>query len=102
MFSLFYCQAIAPKFSEFASHFPQAIFVKVGCFQSFAQNHSFIMACLLKVDVDECPDVTNEVGKVRGMPTFKVLSVGGGKELESLTGADEGKLQAMLNRHCNY
>jgi thioredoxin-like negative regulator of GroEL len=53
----------------------------------------------VKVDVDECTETADTIGQVKCMPTFKVLS--DGKEIDSVLGAREADLQAMIKKHCS-
>mmetsp|Transcript_23929 Transcript_23929/g.70564 ORF Transcript_23929/g.70564 Transcript_23929/m.70564 type:complete len:258 (-) Transcript_23929:968-1741(-) len=64
------CQQIAPKYKELAAALPHVKF--------------------LKVDVDECKDVSQQYG-VSAMPTFKMFRAGA--EVGSMQGADEGALR---------
>ena len=73
------CQRIAPKFKEFASLYPNAVFVKC--------------------DVDECADTAGTVGRVKCMPTFLITK--GGKDLERIEGANESVLEAAIKKHCS-
>ena len=67
------CQQIAPKFAAMAAAMPHVRF--------------------LKVDVDECKDLSQQFG-VKSMPTFKFLK--GGRELDEMKGADEGALREKV------
>lgn len=67
------CQQIAPKFAAMAAAMPHVRF--------------------LKVDVDECKDLSQQFG-VQSMPTFKLLR--GGKEVGEMKGADEGALREKV------
>lgn len=58
------CKTIAPKIVEYAKKYPSARFYKV--------------------DVDEVPDVAQELA-IRAMPTVKVFK--GGEEVDSVVGA---------------
>ena len=69
------CKEIAPKYAAMAGQFQQAKF--------------------LKVDVDECKDVAQQYG-VKSMPTFKLFKAG--KEVDSLSGADDGALREMVTK----
>ena len=67
------CQQIAPKFEAMAAAMPHVRF--------------------LKVDVDECKELSQEFG-VKSMPTFKMLKAG--KEIDEMKGADEGALREKV------
>ena len=67
------CQQIAPKYEAMAVAMPHVKF--------------------LKVDVDECKDLSQQYG-VQSMPTFKMLR--GGKEVGEMKGADEGALREKV------
>ncbi|KAF8509760.1 thioredoxin [Hysterangium stoloniferum] len=49
-----------------------------------------------KVDVDEQPDIAQEVG-IRAMPTFSTFKLG--EQMDSIMGANPGGLEACL---CNF
>lgn len=69
------CKAIAPHFAKMAKDFPDVLFVKV--------------------DVDECEEVTQEAG-IEAMPTFQ--SYVDGKKKDELCGADlDGLVQLLSN-----
>ena len=70
------CKQIAPVYERMASEFTQAKF--------------------LKVDVDECKDISQAYG-VKSMPTFKLIK--GGKEVGTMAGADEGQLREKVAAH---
>ncbi|TVY45999.1 Thioredoxin [Lachnellula occidentalis] len=67
------CKVIAPKVVEFSTQFPNVHFVKI--------------------DVDEVPDVAQELG-IRAMPTF-VIFKNGEKEAE-VVGANPKALEAAI------
>jgi len=67
------CKQIAPKYEAMAKELPHVKFVKV--------------------DVDQAKDVSQQY-KVSSMPTFKMLKQG--KEVGSLSGADEGALREKV------
>jgi thioredoxin-like negative regulator of GroEL len=50
----------------------------------------------LQCDVDEQEKVAQEVG-IRAMPTFMVFK--NGEKIETVVGADPGKLQAAITKH---
>lgn len=67
------CQQIAPKYAAMAAAMPQALF--------------------LKVDVDQCKDLSQQYG-VQSMPTFKFIK--GGKEVDEMKGAGEDALKEKI------
>lgn len=67
------CQQIAPKFEAMAAALPHVRF--------------------LKVDVDECKDLSQAYG-VQSMPTFKMLRAG--KEVDEMKGADDAALREKV------
>ncbi|XP_076438846.1 thioredoxin-like protein 1 [Babylonia areolata] len=69
------CRNIAPKFQEFSSTFPKAVFVKV--------------------DVDKCPDTTQAQG-VTAMPTF--IFYRNKVRIDILQGADEAALEEKIRK----
>lgn len=69
------CKQMAPKVKAMAAAMPHAKF--------------------MHVDVDECEEVAQQYG-VAAMPTFKLLR--GGKEVDSLQGADEAALREKVER----
>jgi thioredoxin len=73
------CQQIAPKVAAMAANYNHVKFVKV--------------------DVDECKDVQQQFG-VTSMPTFKFLK--GGKEVESMSGADENGLREKVQAKAHF
>ena len=67
------CQQIAPKYEAMAAALPHAKFVKI--------------------DVDECKDVSQSYG-VQSMPTFIMFR--GGKKVDEMKGADENALKEKI------
>ncbi|CZR64771.1 probable thioredoxin [Phialocephala subalpina] len=67
------CKVIAPTVVKFSEEFPDAHFVKV--------------------DVDEVPDVAQELG-IRAMPTFIVFK--DGEKVKEVVGANPKALQAAI------
>lgn len=49
-----------------------------------------------KVDVDEVPDVAQELG-IRAMPTFLVFK--DGEKVEEVVGANEKAIRAAVDKH---
>jgi len=70
------CKVIAPKLEAFSVAYPNVV--------------------ILKVDVDDADDVALKYS-ISAMPTFKVFK--NGLEVDSLLGADEGKLEAMIKKY---
>ena len=70
------CQMIKPIYEQLADDNPESTF--------------------LKVDVDECADVAARA-EVRAMPTFQFVKEG--KLLDTLVGADPGKLLQYITNH---
>nr|AAU93947.1 thioredoxin H [Helicosporidium sp. ex Simulium jonesi] len=70
------CKMIAPFFAKLSGEYPDVVF--------------------LKVDVDEVEAVAAEHG-ITAMPTF--LFFKDGKQVDSLTGANQERLRAMLTQH---
>ncbi|KAG9244343.1 thioredoxin [Calycina marina] len=67
------CKAIAPKIV------------------SFSETHTG--AHFVKIDVDECPDVAQELG-VRAMPTFMIFK--NGEKIQEIVGANPVALEAAI------
>ncbi|KUJ16526.1 putative thioredoxin, partial [Mollisia scopiformis] len=67
------CKVIAPTVVKFSEEFPNAHFVKI--------------------DVDEVPDVAQELG-IRAMPTFIVFK--DGEKVKEVVGANPKALQAAI------
>jgi len=70
------CQRLAPKFAEFASKYPKAVF--------------------LKVDVDECQE-TAGVYQVSATPTF--IFFRSKVKIDRISGADPNALEAKIKQH---
>lgn len=70
------CKMISPMIDEMAAQTPEVMF--------------------LKVDVDECDTIAAKYN-VRAMPTFVFLK--NGKEVDSFSGADVGRVQATVARY---
>ncbi|EGE82341.1 thioredoxin [Blastomyces dermatitidis ATCC 18188] len=70
------CKAIAPKLVEFSDTYPNVGFYKV--------------------DVDECPDIAQELG-VRAMPTFIFFK--DGQKVDEVLGAMPAAILAAINKH---
>lgn len=67
------CKVIAPKVVAMAKEFPEARFYKI--------------------DVDEVPDVAQELS-IRAMPTFMLFKKG--EKVAEIVGANEGALRAAI------
>ncbi|PGH29798.1 thioredoxin [[Emmonsia] crescens] len=72
------CKAIAPKLVEFSEAYPNVGFYKV--------------------DVDECPDIAQELG-VRAMPTFIFFK--DGQKVDEVLGAVPPAIEAMIKKHAS-
>ncbi|KAJ3478879.1 hypothetical protein NLI96_g9451 [Meripilus lineatus] len=70
------CRVISPIFEKLSDQFPNAEFYKV--------------------DVDEQPDISQEVG-VRAMPTF--IAFKNGEKLGDLVGANPNGLTTLIQTH---
>jgi len=70
------CKVISPKIVEFAKQYPEVKFYKI--------------------DVDELPDVSQELG-IRAMPTF--LFFKNGKKVTEVVGANPGAIEAAIKKH---
>jgi len=70
------CKVIAPKVVEFSDEFKGAHFVKL--------------------DVDEVPDVAQELG-IRAMPTFLVFE--NGEKVKEVVGANPQALKVAIEKH---
>jgi thioredoxin-like negative regulator of GroEL len=55
-------------------------------------------ATFTRIDVDDLDDVAADLS-IAMMPTFVVLDRDG-KELGRVSGANEGKLEALIQEHC--
>jgi len=71
------CQRIAPAYAEMADHYSDR-------------------ALLVKVDVDELPELAAELG-VSSMPTF--LFFRDGEQVDMMRGADEQGLRSLIEKH---
>ncbi len=69
------CRMIAPKYDQWSQQYPQVEF--------------------LKVDVDKQSDIAEMEG-ITAMPTF--IGYENGKKIESITGANETKIQALIQK----
>lgn len=69
------CKTIAPRIVEMSNKYPDARFYKL--------------------DVDEVPDVAQELG-VRAMPTFFVFR--GGEKVGEVVGANQKALEALVEK----
>ncbi|KAL1954378.1 hypothetical protein VTO42DRAFT_1244 [Malbranchea cinnamomea] len=70
------CKAIAPKIEEYSEKYPDVAFYKV--------------------DVDEVPDVAQELG-VRAMPTFIFFK--DGQKVDEVLGAVPPAIEAAVKKH---
>lgn len=70
------CKVIAPKFEEFSQKYDQAAFYKVN--------------------VDEVPDVAQELG-IRSMPTFVYFK--NGEKVEEFSGAVPPVIEGMIAKY---
>jgi len=70
------CKVIAPQVSKFSDEYPSAHFVKL--------------------DVDEVPDVAQELG-IRAMPTFLIFK--DGEKVSEIVGANPKSLLAAIMEH---
>ncbi|KAI8816955.1 thioredoxin [Fimicolochytrium jonesii] len=69
------CKMIAPKYEEFSNKYSKATFIKV--------------------DVDEVPEVAEQVG-VTSMPTFLIYS--NGERVGEIVGANPTKLETEIRK----
>ena len=58
-------------------------------------SNAFPAASFYKLDVDELPDVAQELG-VRAMPTFMVFR--NGEKVGEIVGANQAALQALVEK----
>ncbi|OJD09588.1 thioredoxin [Emergomyces pasteurianus Ep9510] len=72
------CKAIAPKIVEFSEAYPDLGFYKV--------------------DVDQCPDIAQELG-VRAMPTFIFFK--DGQKVDEVLGAVPPAIEAAIKKHAS-
>ncbi|CAL7944620.1 unnamed protein product [Xylocopa violacea] len=70
------CKMIAPKMEELAQEMTDVVF--------------------LKVDVDECEDITSTY-EITSMPTFVFIK--SGKVLETFSGANYDRLKSTIQKH---
>jgi thioredoxin 1 len=70
------CKVIAPQVVKFSNEYTSAHF--------------------LKLDVDEVPDVAQELG-IRAMPTFLIFK--GGEKVQEIVGANPKALLAAIETH---
>jgi len=70
------CKVIAPQVVKFSEEYPNAHFVKI--------------------DVDEVPDVAQELG-IRAMPTFVIFK--GGEKVKEVVGANPQALKSAIAAH---
>ena len=72
--------------------------VRIGpFFKSLAEEEKYSDSCVfVKIDVDKAGDLSKRF-KIRCMPTFKFVK--DGEELETLEGASEEKLVALIAKH---
>ena len=89
------CKAIAPKIVEYVPPmFPnnsQRYRPKANSHHRFSDTHT--SAHFVKIDVDEVPDVAQELG-VRAMPTFMIFK--DGVKFSEVVGANPEALQAAI------
>ncbi|KAM0281109.1 hypothetical protein ACHAQH_003688 [Verticillium albo-atrum] len=70
------CKAIAPQFEKFSEKYTDVNF--------------------LKIDVDEVPDLSQELG-IRAMPTFMVFK--DGQKVEEIVGANPPAIEKALQKY---
>lgn len=70
------CKAIAPKIAEYSEQYPDVAFYKV--------------------DVDEVPDVAQELG-IRAMPTFVYFK--DGQKVDEVMGAAPPNIEGAIKKH---
>eukprot|EP01012_Entosiphon_sulcatum_P069286 TRINITY_DN999_c0_g1_i1.p1 TRINITY_DN999_c0_g1~~TRINITY_DN999_c0_g1_i1.p1 ORF type:complete len:425 (-),score=93.63 TRINITY_DN999_c0_g1_i1:181-1455(-) len=63
---------------------------------AFTEDPKFKAVKFVKVDVNDCEDTAVDYGAAK-VPTFVVLK--GGKKVESFSGNDVAKIQALLSKH---
>ena len=73
------CKAIAPKISAMSQE------------EKYKETVDFY-----KIDVDEVPDVAQELG-IRAMPTFLIYK--DGEKVEEVVGANERAIRAAVDKH---
>lgn len=73
------CKAIAPKISAMSQE------------EKYKNSVDFY-----KIDVDEVPDVAQELG-IRAMPTFLIYK--DGEKVEEVVGANERAIRAAVDKH---
>lgn len=70
------CKAISPKVEQYSNQYTSAKFIKI--------------------DVDESPDVAQELG-IRAMPTFILFK--GGEKVGEVVGANPVAIEAAIKQH---
>lgn len=88
---------IAPQVVKYVSlPFPPAAALRTSTDNDQRFSEEFPGAHFVKVDVDEVPDVAQELG-VRAMPTFIVFK--GGEKVGEVVGANPKALLAAIQKH---
>ena len=93
------CKTIAPTLVKFVSPSP---FPESSLFHELAEangmhrySDTYTNAHFIKVDVDDVPDVAQELG-VRAMPTFIIFK--GGEKVGEVVGMNPPALQAAIEK----